>query len=150
MAISDKLNKIINTKEDIRQAINEQGIIVDASEVFANYGDKIREVEGSTESYEGVLTRQADDTFRGEVLSFEPDIFVFRNTAPSAGYFSGIGYNVRYFYGGLGFCIVTDRSSGNLTISTTSPLAIPNQINMKFGVAPNANYTVLEYTAWKF
>lgn len=46
---ADKLNKIIATKSDIKNAIIEKGVDVSDSDVFSSYGDKIRNIKsGST------------------------------------------------------------------------------------------------------
>lgn len=46
---ADKLNKIIETKSDIKNAIIEKGVDVSDSDVFSSYGDKIRNIKsGST------------------------------------------------------------------------------------------------------
>lgn len=42
----DKLNLTLNTKEDIRRAINEKGVIL-TNEPFADYADKIRSIPSS-------------------------------------------------------------------------------------------------------
>lgn len=45
----DKLNKLLETKEDIKAAIVEKGQTVSDSDTFASYGDKIRAIESSSE-----------------------------------------------------------------------------------------------------
>lgn len=42
---SDKLQGILNSKEDIRKAINEKGVKCDTSVVFSKYAEKIRAIE---------------------------------------------------------------------------------------------------------
>lgn len=42
---SDKLQGILNSKEDIRKAINEKGVKCDTSVVFSRYAEKIRAIE---------------------------------------------------------------------------------------------------------
>lgn len=44
MATSDKLQAILNSKENIRQAINNKGVTVDEEVVFADYGEKIDQI----------------------------------------------------------------------------------------------------------
>lgn len=41
----DKLQGILNSKEDIRKAINEKGVKCDTSVVFSRYAEKIRAIE---------------------------------------------------------------------------------------------------------
>lgn len=47
--VADKLNKVLSTKTDIKNAIIEKGVDVSDSDVFSSYGDKIRNIKsGST------------------------------------------------------------------------------------------------------
>lgn len=50
MATADKLNKLLNTKAAIKQAIIDKGVEVGEDEVFANYANKIAAIEGSNNS----------------------------------------------------------------------------------------------------
>ena len=50
MATADKLNKLLNTKAAIKQAIIDKGVDVADSEPFANYANKIAAIEGSNNS----------------------------------------------------------------------------------------------------
>lgn len=43
-SISDKLEYLIDTKEEIRSAINDKGVAVDTTIPFREYGDKIRDI----------------------------------------------------------------------------------------------------------
>ena len=45
----DKLNKLLETKADIKAAIVEKGQTVSDSDTFASYGDKIRAIESGSE-----------------------------------------------------------------------------------------------------
>ena len=42
---SDKLQAILDSKEDIRQAINEKGVNCGTSDTLASYADKIRSIK---------------------------------------------------------------------------------------------------------
>ena len=44
--VADKLNKVLSTKTDIKNAIIEKGVEVLDSDTFASYGDKIRSIQG--------------------------------------------------------------------------------------------------------
>lgn len=52
---ADKLNKIIDSKEDIRLAINEMGVAVNTSVPLSDYGDKIREITTGLPTQEKTL-----------------------------------------------------------------------------------------------
>ena len=43
---ADKLNKILDSKEAIREAINDKGVVVGSDVVLADYADKILEISG--------------------------------------------------------------------------------------------------------
>lgn len=43
--VIEKLNKVIQTKEDIAAAIAEKGIIITDEEAFSTYSEKIREIQ---------------------------------------------------------------------------------------------------------
>lgn len=49
---ADKLNKIIDSKEDIRIAINEMGVAVNTSVPLSDYGDKVREISSGLPTQE--------------------------------------------------------------------------------------------------
>lgn len=53
MATADKLNKLLETKAAIKQAIINKGVEVGDSEPFANYPNKIAAIEGSNNSGSG-------------------------------------------------------------------------------------------------
>lgn len=42
---ADKLNRLIDTKSDIKSAINSKGVVVDDSDTFNDYADKIRQIK---------------------------------------------------------------------------------------------------------
>ena len=46
--VADKLNKVLSTKTDIKNAIIEKGVAVSDSDTFASYGDKIRSIKGDS------------------------------------------------------------------------------------------------------
>lgn len=46
--VADKLNKVLSTKADIKNAIIEKGVAVSDSDTFASYGDKIRSIKGDS------------------------------------------------------------------------------------------------------
>ena len=48
--ISDKLNKLIQTKADIKNAIINKGISVNDSEPFSSYASKISQIQGQIPS----------------------------------------------------------------------------------------------------
>ena len=50
MATADKLQKLLETKAAIKQAIIDKGVEVGEDEVFANYANKIAAIEGSNNS----------------------------------------------------------------------------------------------------
>lgn len=45
--IADKLDYLVNIKEEIRTAINEKGVAVGTTVPFMDYGDKIRDINTS-------------------------------------------------------------------------------------------------------
>jgi hypothetical protein len=47
--VAEELNKVISSKEDIRLAINEKGVEVDADVPFMDFGDKVREIDTAGE-----------------------------------------------------------------------------------------------------
>lgn len=67
--ISNKLQRIIDTKEDIRNAINEKGVEVDSSLVFKEYANKIREI-ATIETDEPLV---GDIRQEGIVVYVDPD-----------------------------------------------------------------------------
>ena len=58
MATSDKLQKLLETKEQIRQAIIDKGVEIGEDVVFANYSNKIAAIESSGG---GSLTKEQSD-----------------------------------------------------------------------------------------
>lgn len=58
MATSDKLQKLLETKEQIRQAIIDKGVEVGEDIVFADYPNKIAAIESSGG---GSLTKEQSD-----------------------------------------------------------------------------------------
>ena len=68
--VADKLNKVLSTKTDIKNAIIEKGVAVSDSDTFASYGNKIRSI-----------------TSGGEIPSpFVDAIDLFRKIKTSTGY----------------------------------------------------------------
>ena len=53
---ADKLNKIVETKEAIRQAISDKGVAINYNTPFADYPKKINIIEGGTDSKFDLLT----------------------------------------------------------------------------------------------
>ena len=47
--VADKLNKVLSTKTDIKNAIIEKGVAVSDSDTFASYGNKIRSIKSGSE-----------------------------------------------------------------------------------------------------
>lgn len=47
--VADKLNKVLSTKTDIKNAIIEKGVAVSDSDTFASYSDKIRSIKSGSE-----------------------------------------------------------------------------------------------------
>ena len=48
--VADKLNKLVTTKENIKNAIISKGISVTDSDTFASYANKILEIQGTITS----------------------------------------------------------------------------------------------------
>ena len=60
---TDKLNKIIVSKEDIRLAINEKGVLVDTSVLLSDYGNKVREISTGLPTQEKTLSLTENASF---------------------------------------------------------------------------------------
>jgi surface protein len=56
MATSDKLQKLLETKEQIRQAIIDKGVEVGEDTVFADYSNKIAEISGGSDDFLALRT----------------------------------------------------------------------------------------------
>lgn len=63
---TDKLNKLLNTKEEIKAAIKEKGQPVSDEEAFASYPEKIRNIK--TGSDVSSVTAEAEDVLAGKKI----------------------------------------------------------------------------------
>ena len=71
MTIANKLNKLLETKENIRQAIIDKGVEVSENTIFADYPSKINSIEaGGGDSGESVWNMVTNNGTRGQYLFY--------------------------------------------------------------------------------
>lgn len=94
---ADKLNKIIETKSDIKNAIIEKGVDVSDSDVFSSYGDKIRNIKSGSTLPSPFIDRI--DLYkklkaRGMQLDWDDSVFGFNYNDYSQGYVNNYYFDV--------------------------------------------------------
>lgn len=94
---ADKLNKIIATKSDIKNAIIEKGVDVSDSDVFSSYGDKIRNIKsGSTLPSPFIDRIDLYKKLKAQGITLEWDDSIFGYDYRDGHYTNG--YGERYYF----------------------------------------------------
>jgi surface protein len=117
MATSDKLQKLLETKEQIRQAIIDKGVEVGDDVVFADYSNKIAEISGGSDNFLALRTNNHTNygylfqNYKGDSLEpFALDTWNTGNVTTMKSMFS-ICYAKDYNLGNWDFSKVTDTSN---------------------------------------
>lgn len=78
MATADKLNKLIETKANIKEAIKAKGVTVNDSDTFASYPSKIASISGGGDK---IILPEGTKFSKSDFTVFDVSIFDFSNVA---------------------------------------------------------------------
>ena len=90
--VADKLNKLVTTKENIKNAIISKGISVTDSDTFASYANKILEIQGTITSSKINTVEEIKNNWKYKLVSSTSSVY-YSSTAEAAKDFNDSTWN---------------------------------------------------------